>query len=156
MRNVFKKEDFNQVSDKYYNSYREELKKREVKTKLFSLNNIIKVEFFTLVAGLVFMGYNNFFDNFSIEIEENFLSSILITQSNTLDKVEASVITVLQNREISIKEESMPEVEEQVVILSKKLNIDSTDMTFLVEIIKSQFKRPTINLLEDKIIISQL
>jgi hypothetical protein len=155
MRNIFKKEDFNQVSDKYYNSYKEELKKREVKTKLFSLNNIIKVEFFTLVAGLVFMGYNNFFDNFSIEIEENFLSSILITQSNTLDKVEASVITVLQNREISIKEESM-EVEEQVVILSKKLNMDATDMTFLVEIIKSQFKRPTTNLLEDKIIISQL
>jgi len=159
MLNIFKKEDFNKVSDNYYNSYRADLKKKEVRNNFLSLNNIIKAEFFTLVAGLVFMSYNNFFDNLSIEIQDNFfMPKTELSKDAHLDKEERVVSTPFQNREILIKEVPIEDfsVEEQVAILSKKLNIDSTDMTLLVEIIKSQVNKSTSSVLEDKIIISQL
>ena len=168
MIKIFKKNDFNQGSDNYYHAYKADLEKKEVKSKFFSLNNIIKAEFFTLVAGLVFMSYNNFFDHFSIEFKSNIFtsssSSIVVPQHNNFEREENIFMAQLQNSEvdnieaIEIKEESTDKtlVEEQVAILSKKLHINATDMTLLVEIIKSQMNQPSRAVQEDKIIISQL
>ena len=166
MMKIFKKEDFNQLSNNYYNAYKANLEKKETKSKFLSLNNIIKLEFFTLVAGLAFMSFNHFFNHFSIEVKGDFFasSSMLLTQSNTFDREDASLMLELQDFEvdtltnIEIKEENFDQslVEEQVAILSEKLNISSTDMTLLVEIIKSQMHEPLKTVKEDKIIISQI
>ena len=158
---IFKKRDVNQVSDDYYNAYKAELEQREEKGMMLSLNNIIKFEFFTLVAGLVFMSYNNFFNNFSIELEGNFLTSnVMLSQNSISNNTDSLLVEQLKLAEIDsimpieIKEEKF--VEKQVAILSKKLNINSTDMILLVEIIKSQLAKPSTSREEDSIIISQI
>jgi len=159
---IFKKRDLNQTSDDYYNAYKAGLEKREESGSFYSLNNIIKFEFFTLVAGLVFMSYNNFFTNFSIELVNNFsMSNNMLSKSNTVNHNSDSVlIEQLKLAEVDtitpveIKQEGV--VKEQVAILSKKLNINSTDMTLLVEIIKSQLTNSTQVIEEDKVILSQI
>jgi len=166
MINIFKNEDCNEISNNYYNTYKADLEKRGARNRIFSLSNIIKLEFFTLAAGLIFMGYNSFFNHFSIEIQDGFFTSHeLLPQSNSVHEEdfleEIRLISQLKNAEvdtIEIKEEPTREnfVDEQVEILSKKLNIDKTDMTLLVEIIKSQMSEEPIAVDEDKIIISQL
>jgi len=158
---IFKKRDLPQTSDDYYNAYKADLEQREEKRTVDSLNTIIKFEFFTLVAGLVFMSYNNFFNHFSIELQGNFLTSNLMLSQNTISNnaddllVEqlklAEVDTVMP---VKIQEEKI--IETEVAILSKKLNINPTDMTLLVEIIKSQLTKSSKPIKEDKIIIGQI
>jgi hypothetical protein len=158
---IFKKRDLSQISDDYYNAYKEDLKAREKRKSFISLNTIIKFEFFTLVAGLVFMSYNNFFSNFSIEFPTNIsTSTLMLSQENSIKSKDALLVEQLRLAEvdrilpIEIKEEDV--VEKQVTLLSKKLNINATDMTLLVEIIKSQLTKPSSEAKEDKVIISQI
>ena len=160
---IFKKRDLNQTSDDYYNAYKADLEKREESGSFYSLNNIIKFEFFTLVAGLIFMSYNNFFTNFSIEFQNNFsTSNIMLSKNTVLNHNDSDSLLVEQLKlaevdtltPIEIKQDDT--VEQHVAILSKKLNINSTDMTLLVEIIKSQLTQPSKAIEEDKIIISQI
>jgi len=159
--NIFKKRNLIQTSDDYYNAYKADLEKKEELGSFYSLNNIIKFEFFTLVAGLMFMSYNNFFTNFSIEFQNDFsTSNISLAKSTILNQRDELLIEQLKLAEvdtiapIKIKEEDV--VEEQVAILSKKLNINSTDMSLLVEIIKSQLIKPTQGTKEDKVILTQI
>jgi len=158
--NIFKNRNL-ETSDDYYYAYKADLEKREESKKIYSLNNIIKFEFFTLVAGLLFMSYNNFFSNFSIEFHENFSSqNMMLFQERALNDTDSLLEEQLKLAEvdtiipIEIKEEDV--VEEQVAILSKKLNINTTDMTLLVEIIKSQLNKPSKVEKEDKVILSQI
>jgi len=161
---IFKEKDCNEISNNYYNTYKADLEKREVKKRLFSLTNIIKVEFFTLAIGLIFMGYNSFFNHFSIELQDNFFTSHELLPKNdnfNEEEVDSTLISQLRNAEVDtveIKEESPEEknIDKQMEILSEKLKIDSTDMTLLVEILKSQMSTEPISEEEDKIIISQL
>jgi len=158
---IFKKRDLPQTSDDYYNAYKADLEQREEKRTVDSLNTIIKFEFFTLVAGLVFMSYNNFFNHFSIELQGNFLTSNVMLSQNTIsNSADALLVEQLKLAEVDtvipvkIQEEKL--IETEVSILSKKLNINPTDMTLLVEIIKSQLTKSSESIKEDKIIISQI
>jgi len=158
---IFKKRDLAQTSDDYYNAYKEDLGKKEEKQTVDSLNTIIKFEFFTLVAGLVFMSYNNFFNHFSIELQENFLTSNLMSFQNTISNNSDSLLgeqpklaEVDVVMPVKIQEEKI--IETEVAILSEKLNINPTDMTLLVEIIKSQLIKSSKPIKEDKIIIGQI
>jgi len=66
---------FRNNSDDYYNAYKAELGAVEEKRGFLSLSTIIKVETAIITAGLLFMGYNNFFTdfskNFSFEFNKN-------------------------------------------------------------------------------------
>jgi hypothetical protein len=165
--NMFKKGKA-QTSNDYYEAYKSvELGLEEKKEGMFSLNNIIKLEFATLLAGLIFMGYNNFFNdvasllkekslNFNIAQSSYSLSLPLSIQSNLSDE---ELVEELNDAEtdivlpVEIKEER--ELENQVEYLTKQLNVKPADIALLVEIIKSNVdSQPTQT--EDSIIISQV
>jgi len=159
---IFKKRNLS-TSDDYYYAYKENLVKKGKSKTIYSLNNIIKFEFFTLVTGLLFMSYNDFFGNFSIEFQGNsFHSNIMLSQETSVKDTDSLLEEQLRLAEVDtilpifeIKEEDIV-VEEQVAILSEKLNINTTDMSLLVEIIKSQLHKPSKSIKEDKVILSQI
>jgi len=157
---IFKKDNFNEASDTYYYAYKAELEQKKVNKKIFSLNNIIKLEFFTLLAGFVFMSSSHFMDNFSIEIQSNiFKSNMVESNINSFETQDITLMAQLEqeiekNIPLEIKEETS--IDAQVAILSKRLNINVTDMTVLVNVIKSQTRQSSKTIKEDKIIISQI
>lgn len=158
---IFKEKDLNQVSDDYYNAYKAELEQSEKKGVMLSLNNIIKFEFFTLIAGFIFLSYNNFFNQFSIEFQENFFTSnVMFSQKSSLAHTDSLLLEQLKlaevDRIIPVKIKEEKPIKKEVAMIPNKLNINSTDMTLLVEIIKSQLAEPATSIEEDSIIISQI
>jgi len=161
--NIFRKKN-NDTSNDYYNAYKEELGIVEEKDGFFSLNTIIKIETAIITAGLIFMGYNNFFSdfykNFSLEFNKNAFSSQSIVPVNyQSDNTDSELIKQLKETEldniadIKIKEENKNV--NNVQILAQKLNIDSDELSLIVEVIKSEMSPKIISKQEDKIIIGQ-
>jgi len=164
--NMFKKGK-TQTSNDYYEAYKSvELGLEEKKQGFFSLNNIIKLEFATLLAGLIFMGYNNFFNDMSLLLKENILNFNIANSKYSLS-LPLSVQSQLSNEDlvvelndaetdivlpVEIKEERV--LENQVEYLTKQLNVKPVDIALLVEIIKSNVNTQPAQI-EDSIIISQ-
>jgi hypothetical protein len=153
------------TSNDYYNSYKAELGV-DKSEGLFSLKNIIKLETATIIAGLIFMGYSNFFsdfsENFSIEFNSNiFTSQVSLPESNNFDESDSELIVQLQNSEpdeiepVKIMEEEKSK-KEPVEMLAKKLNMNFADLSLIVEIIKSEMTPKSTSNNEDSIVIGQL
>ncbi len=163
--NIFRRET-NDTSNDYYNAYKAELGIVEKKEGFFSLSTIIKLETIVITAGLLFMGYNNFFSdfskNFSLEFNKNaFISESILPVSYQFDNEDSELIMQLQESEtdtiapVKIKEEK-PNIHNNVQMLAKKLDINFADLSLIVEIIKSEMSPKTTSIQEDKIIIGQL
>jgi len=154
--NFFKK----QTSNDYYDTYKkEELGVGESDGELFSLNTVIKLEFISLVAGLMFMGYNSFFNHYSIEFKENFLTqNLFLTKSNKNSNLDSELVSQLEESEtdtisdVKIQEESTFGV---VSKLAQSSTYKPEDIALIVEIIKSQMTTNISTIAEDSIIISQ-
>ena len=147
------------TSNDYYNSYKAELGITEKSDGFFSLSTIVKIETVTIIAGVIFMGYSDFFSdfskNFSIEFHPNALmSQSLLPTSNNFDisisKSEPIIVTPLE-----ITEERKV-MEEPVKVLAKKLDMNFADLSLIVEIIKSEMSTKALSPNEDTIIIGQL
>jgi len=162
--NIFRKEN-NNTSNDYYNAYKEELGIVKKKKGFFSLNTIIKIETAIITAGLIFMGYNNFFSdfykNFSLEFNKNaFISQSIVPVNYQSDNTDLELIKQLKESEldsiadIKIKEEKQNI--NNVQILAKKLDMNSDDLALIVEVIKSEMSPKVTSESEDKIIIGQL
>jgi len=163
--NMFRKKN-NDISNDYYNAYKAELGRVEKKKGFFSLNTIIKMETAIITAGLIFMGYNNFFSdlskNFTIEFNKNaFISQSILPASHQFESRDSELILQLQESEIDtiapveIKEEKV-NIYGNIEMLAKNLEMDSSDLSLIVEIIKSEMRPTIISKQEDKIIIGQL
>ena len=164
--NIFRKKS-NEPSNDYYNAYKEELMTVKKKEGFFSLNTIIKIETTILISGLIFMGYSNFFTdfskNFSLEFNKNSLisQSILSSSSDKMESKDSELIIQLEESEtdtilpINIKEEKQ-NVYSKVEMLAKKLKMNSDDLSLIVEVIKSEMSPKIISKHEDKIMIGQL
>ena len=154
--NFFKK----QTSNDYYDSYKKvELGVGEQDISFFSLNNIIKLEFFTLIAGLLFMSFNSFFTHFSIEINDNaFTQKFVLVQNKKSNNVDSKLVSQLQKSEtdtienVKIKEDDSSEF---ISKLTQNSTYKPEDIALLVEIIKSQMNTNTSTIREDSIVISQ-
>jgi hypothetical protein len=163
--NIFRKES-NDTSNDYYNAYKAELGRVEEKKGFFSLNTIIKMETAIITAGLIFMGYNNFFTdlskNFSLEFNKNaFISQSILPKSYQFDNSDSELIIQLEESEtdtltpVKIKEERL-NIQNNVQMLAKNLDMDFADLSLIVEIIKSEMSPKITSKQEDKIIIGQL
>jgi len=163
--NIFRKKS-NDTSNDYYNAYKAELGAVEEKKSFLSLSTIIKVETAIITAGLLFMGYNNFFSdfskNFSLEFNKNaFMSKSILPVSYQFDNEDSELIMQLKESEadtiapVKIKEEKQ-NIHNSVQILAKKLDIDFYDLSLIVEIIKSEMNPKITPKKEDKILIGQL
>jgi len=145
-----------QTSNDYYEAYKNiELGLEEEKTGFFSLKNIIRVEFTALTVGLFFMGYNNFFDDFSTLLKDKYDSfniqdsELMVSLPQTIQSnSDTDTITP-----INIKEES--DVIHQVEYLTKELKVKPSDIALLVEIIKSSIETQPLNSVEESIVLSQ-
>jgi len=153
------------TSNDYYNSYKAELGVEEKSEGIFSLKNIIKLETATIITGILFMGYSNFFGdfskNFSIEFNSDFFMSQSLSESNNFEISDSELVVQLENSEpeivkpITIMEEEKS-TEEPVEMLAKKLNMKFADLSLIVEIIKSEMTPKSISKNEDSIVIGQL
>ena len=163
--NIFRK-DSNDASNDYYNAYKAELGRVEEKKGFFSLNTIIKMETAVITAGLIFMGYNNFFTdlskNFSLEFNKNaFISQSILPSTHQFETMDSELIIQLQESEtdtiapVKIKEEKR-NIHSNVQMLAKNLDMDFADLSLIVEIIKSEMSPKITSKQEDKIIIGQL
>ncbi len=163
--NIFRKKS-NDTSNDYYNAYKAELGRVEKKEGFFSLNTIIKLETAVITAGLIFMGYNNFFTdlskNFSLEFNKNaFISQSVLSESYQFDNSDSELMLQLEESEtdtltpVKIKEERL-NVQNNVQMLAKNLDMDFADLSLIVEIIKSEMTTKNSTTQEDKIIIGQL
>jgi hypothetical protein len=163
--NIFRKKS-NDITNDYYNAYKEELGKSEKKEGFFSLNTIIKIETAVITAGLIFMGYNNFFSdlsqNFSLEFNKDaFISQSTLPSSHQFETMDSELIIQLEESEIDtitpvkIKEEKL-NVSNNVQRLAKNLDMDFADLSLIVEIIKSEMSSKVSSTQEDKIVIGQL
>jgi len=163
--NIFRKKS-NDTSNDYYNAYKAELGRVEKREGFFSLNTIIKMETAVITAGLIFMGYNNFFSdlskNFTIEFNKNaFISQSILPASYQFESRDSELILQLQESEIDtiapveIKEENS-NIHGNIQMLAKNLDMDSADLSLIVEIIKSEMSSKITSKQEDKIIIGQL
>jgi len=163
--NIFRKKS-NDTSNDYYNAYKAELGRAEEKKGFFSLNTIIKLETAVITAGLIFMGYNNFFTdlskNFSLEFNKNaFISQSMLPKSYQFENTDSELILQLEESEtdtitpVKIKEEKL-DVHRNVQMLAKNLDMDFADLSLIVEIIKSEMTTKSTSNQEDKIIIGQL
>jgi len=163
--NIFRKKS-NDTSNDYYNAYKAELGAVEEKKKFLSLSTIIKVETAIITAGLLFMGYNNFFSdfskNFSLEFNKNaFMSKSILPVSYQFDNADSELIIQLKESEadtivpVKIKEEKQ-NIPNSVQMLAKKLDMDFYDLSLIVEIIKSEMNPKNTPKQEDKILIGQL
>ena len=164
--NIFRKKN-KDTSNDYYNAYKAKLGRAEEKKGLFSLNTIIKIETAIITAGLIFMGYNNFFSdfskNFSLEFNKNaFISQSILPESYQSENRDSELILQLEKSEtdtiipLKIQEERL-NVHKKVHRLAENLDMDFADLSLIVEIIKSEMttKHSTTNQ-EDKIMIGQL
>ena len=163
--NIFRKKS-NDTSNDYYNAYKAELGRVEKREGFFSLNTIINMETAVITAGLIFMGYNNFFSdlskNFTIEFNKNaFISQSILPASYQFESRDSELILQLQESEIDtiapveIKEENS-NIHGNIQMLAKNLDMDSADLSLIVEIIKSEMSSKITSKQEDKIIIGQL
>jgi len=163
--NLFRKKS-NDISNDYYNAYKAELGRVEKKKGFFSLNTIIKMETVVITAGLIFMGYNNFFTdlskNFTIEFNKNaFISQSILPATHQFESRDSELILQLQESEtdtiapVEIKEENL-NVHGNIQMLAKNLDMDFADLSLIVEIIKSEMSPKITSKQEDKIIIGQL
>jgi hypothetical protein len=153
----------NNTSNDYYNSYKAGLGIEEKKEGFFSLKTIVQLETATILAGVIFMGYTNFFsdfsENFSIEFNPNFFMSQKNHNANMSD---SELVVQLQESEtdiikpIKIIEENKRSVEKPVEILAKNLNVNFADLSLIVEIIKSEMTPNSISREEESIVIGQL
>jgi len=161
--NIFKKNN-NHTSADYYNAYKKELGIVEKKEGFFSLNTIIKIELTVITAGIIFMGYNNFFSyfskNFSLEFnKDKIFSKSVLPKNNQFDNKDSELIMQLEEIEadtitdIEIKEEKK-NINTNIQMLAKKLDMDFDDLSLIVEVIKLDMS-PKVTNKEDKIIISQ-
>jgi len=159
--NIFRKD----TSNDYYNAYKAELGAVEEKRGFLSLSTIIKVETIIITAGLLFMGYNNFFSdfskNFSFEFNKNaFFSESTLPVSYQLENGDSDLIIQLQESEadtivpVKIKEEK--NINSDLQMLTKNLDIDFADLSLIIEVIKSNMNAKTTYKKEDKILIGQL
>lgn len=155
------------TSNDYYNAYKAELRVEDKKNSLFSLNTIIKIEATIIMGGLIFMGYNNFFSdfskNFSIELnKDSFISNYIYDNSKKTDdldlisQLEESPTDTIEEQPIDIKEEKKDINLNLKGILVKKLDINSNNLPLIVEIIKSELTSTPISEYEDRIIIGQI
>ena len=162
--NIFRKKS-NEPSNDYYNAYKKELGVIKEKEGFLSLNTIIKIETSIIIAGLIFMGYNNFFSdfskNFSLEFNKNaFISQSTPSSTNEIDSVDSELILQLQESEtdtiapLNIKEEQ--NIYSKVETLAKKLNMNSDELSLIVEVIKSEMSPKVVSNHEDKIMIGKL
>jgi len=162
---IFGKKSKNTSND-YYNLYKAELGVEKKSEGFFSLKNIIKLETATIIAGIVFMGYSNFFSdfskNFSIEFNSDFfMSQSSLPENNNFEISDSELVVQLENSEpeivkpITIMEEEKS-TEEPVEMLAKKLNMKFADLSLIVEIIKSEMTPKSISTNEDSIVIGQL
>jgi hypothetical protein len=153
----------NNTSNDYYNSYKAGLGIEEKKEGFFSLKTIVQLETATILAGVIFMGYTNFFsdfsENFSIEFNPNFFMS---QKNNNANMSDSELVVQLQESEtdiikpIKIIEENKRSVEKPVEILAKNLNVNFADLSLIVEIIKSEMTPNSISREEESIVIGQL
>ena len=146
-----------QTSNDYYDAYKAEaLGIKSERKGLFSLNNIIKMEFVALTAGLLFMGNNHFFENISIKLDKNsFISKSLLPTSSNFDSEDTELMVQLEQHDaepIEIKEESSMGI---LTTLSQKSGYNSEDLNLIIELIKSQVDTSIETVKEDSIIISQ-
>ena len=164
--NIFRKKS-NDTSNDYYNAYKAELGRVEEKKGFFSLNTIIKMETAVITAGLIFMGYNNFFTDlskyFSLEFNKNaFISQSTLSSTHPLNSMDSELIIQLQESEtdtiipVKIKEEKQNVYSNDVKILAKKLDMNFDELSLIVEVIKSEMSPKITSKHEDKIIIGQL
>jgi len=163
--NIFRKNS-NDTSNDYYNAYKAELGAVEEKKGFLSLSTIIKVETAIITAGILFMGYNNFFSDFSnkfsLEFNKNaFISQSILPVSYQFDNADSELIIQLQESEadtitpVKIKEEEQ-NIHNNVKMLAKNLDIDFSELSLIVEIIKSEMNPKITPKQEDKILIGQL
>jgi len=154
------------TSNDYYNAYKAELGAVEEKKGFLSLSTIIKVETAIITAGLLFMGYNNFFTdfskNFSFEFNKNaFFSKSTLPVSYQLENKDSDLIIQLEESEadtilpVNIKEEEK-NINNDLQMLTKNLNIDFDDLSLIIEVIKSKMNSKSTYKKEDKILIGQL
>ena len=163
--NIFKNNN-NSSSNDYYNSYKEELRVEEEKSDFLSLRTIIKIETATIVAGIMFMGYSNFFSdfskNFSIEVNSNLFMSQSVSQEKIMPLSDLELMAQLQEESVSSTTEPVKIIEEEkskkepVEMLAQELNMNFTDLSLIVEIIKSEMTTNSISRDEDAIVIGQL
>jgi len=165
---MFKNEK-KQTSNDYYEAYKNiTLGLEEEETGFFSLRNIIKIEFTALTIGLFFMGYNNFFNDFSALIKDKYEtfniqdSELIVSLPKTIQpqsNADSDLIFQLEHSDadtilpIEIKEES--EIVHQVEYLTKELKVKPADIALLVEIIKSSVNTKPLNRIEESIVLSQ-
>jgi len=158
---IFRKKS-NKTSNDYYNSYKAELGIEESNNGFFSLRTIVKIETATIVAGIIFMGYSNFFSdfakNYSIKFNTNALMSHVIDSTSISD---SELVLQLQESEpeiftrLEITEDESG-IDAPVGVLAKKLNMNFADLSLIVEIIKSEMTPKSISKNEDSIVIGQL
>ncbi len=131
---------------------------------------IIKLEATIIMGGLIFMGYNNFYtdfsENFSIEFNKNsFISKSLSSISNKTEisndsdlitQLEESPIDTIEETPVDIKEEKLDINLKLKSMLAKKMDIHSDNIPLIVEIIKSELSLTPIDEHEDRIFIGQI
>jgi hypothetical protein len=164
---IFRKES-NKTSNEYYDLYKEELRTKESNDGFFSLKTIVKLETATIIAGILFMSYSNFFSDFSKNFSIEVNTDIFKTQTKLSYESQPSIISDL---ELMVQlEESEPDTVEAINIeeehttkelstetLAGQLNKGFDDLSLIVEIIKSDMITPnSISRDEESILIGQL
>ena len=163
--NIFRKKR-NHTSDDYYDSYKAGLGIEDRTEGILSLSTVVKIETVTIIAGIIFMGYSNFFSdfskNFSIEFNPNALmSQFKSSEDDTVELSDSSLVVQLQDVEpdtivpVEISEEEKA-TKEPVEMFAKKLDMKFADLSLIVEIIKSEMTPKHTSHNEDSIIIGQL
>jgi len=145
----------NTTSNDYYNSYKAELGIEEKSNNgFFSLRTIVKIETAIIVTGIIFMGYSNFFGEFSENFSIEFNGKALMSQSST----DSELVVQIQDEDLTPLEitEEEKSIDAPVELLAKKLNMNFADLSLIVEIIKSEMSPNSISKNEESIVIGQL
>ncbi len=152
-------------SDYYYNRYKtEELGIEDKKKGISVLEIVLKLEIAIILSGFIFIGYNNIDNNFSIEFNKDILFSKKIVDEPTKYSDKDTNLELLKQLKesptdtvepIEIKEDK-PNIHNHINKLAKDLHIKSTDLSLIVEIIKSEMNPNNSSNHEDKIMIGQL
>ena len=140
-----------QTSNDYYEAYKAELVMEEEENKLFSLNNLLKLEILAVAVGFIMLNQNSLTSEFK-KFTSNKDSLPVSMQYAALDKE----LVVTQEDDTDIDTIAIREDDTAVTnTLDKEAFVDNTDIKLLLELLKSKMKEKEESTSSDRIIISQ-